>query len=49
LVGHLNRYAPDVSAAERRLQKNPGSSVIDINDYRWEKHCRGLFELPVAA
>ena len=23
--------------------------VIDINDYRWDKHCRGLFELPIAA
>ena len=23
--------------------------VIDINNYRWDKHCRGLFELPVAA
>ena len=25
------------------------SNVIDIKDYRWNKHCRGLFELPVAA
>ena len=24
-------------------------TVISINQYRWEKHCRGLFELPVAA
>ncbi len=24
-------------------------NVIDINQYRWGKHCRGLFELPVAA
>jgi len=23
--------------------------VIDINAYRWRKHCRSLFELPVAA
>jgi len=26
----------------------PGN-VIDIRNYRWEKHCRGLFQLPVAA
>ena len=26
-----------------------GSKVIDISKYRWEKHCRGLFELPIAA
>lgn len=25
------------------------SNVIDIKDYRWNKHCRGLFDLPVAA
>ena len=23
--------------------------VLDLNNYRWEKHCRGLFQLPVAA
>ena len=28
----------------------PGSAeVIDINEYRWQKHCRGLFHIPVAA
>ena len=26
----------------------PGN-VIDLPNYRWEKHCRGLFQLPVAA
>ena len=24
-------------------------NVVDINQYRWQKHCRGLFELPIAA
>jgi transposase InsO family protein len=23
--------------------------IVDINRYRWKQHCRGLFELPVAA
>ena len=23
--------------------------VIDIDSYRWEKHCRGLFQLPAVA
>lgn len=23
--------------------------VVNISDYRWKKHCRGLFQLPVAA
>ena len=24
------------------------NKVADISSYRWEKHCRGLFQLPVA-
>jgi hypothetical protein len=24
-------------------------NIIDIDSYRWKKHCRGLFHLPVAA
>ena len=29
---------------------NPETAkVIDINEYRWQKHCRGLFQLPMAA
>ena len=23
--------------------------VVDVNDYRWKKHCRGLVQLPVTA
>ena len=23
--------------------------VVDVNSYRWERHCRGLFQLPKAA
>ena len=29
--------------------ESANKKVIDINEYRWKKHCRGLFELPVAA
>lgn len=25
------------------------NNVISINNYRWKKHCRGLFEFPIAA
>jgi hypothetical protein len=28
---------------------NTDGKIIDINDCRWDKYCRGLFELPVAA
>ncbi len=24
-------------------------TVVDIDNYRWQQHCRGLFELPIAA
>jgi putative transposase len=27
----------------------PDRKVVDINEYRWKQHCRGLFQLPVAA
>jgi len=26
-----------------------GSRILDINQHQWKKHCRGLFELPIAA
>jgi hypothetical protein len=29
--------------------KNVGGVIIDINSHRWRKHCRGLFQLPMAA
>lgn len=28
---------------------NSGRKVADINQYQWQRHCRGLFELPIAA
>ena len=24
-------------------------NVVDLNSFRWKKHCRGIFQLPVAA
>lgn len=30
-------------------QESDNNYVVDINRYRWKKHCRGLFQLPVAA
>ena len=24
-------------------------NVINLKDYRWKSHCRGLFQLPIAA
>ena len=25
------------------------NNIVDMSQYRWEKHCRGLFQLPMAA
>jgi transposase InsO family protein len=29
--------------------ESDSNNVIDIRSYRWREHCRGLFQLPVAA
>lgn len=28
---------------------NQGQTLAKLNDYRWESHCRGLYQLPAAA
>ena len=33
----------------KQISENIKPDVIDLNNYRWEKHCRGLFHLPIAA
>ena len=38
------------SGREGTTPEDPDSvKVIDMNEYRWLKHCRGLFQLPIAA
>ncbi len=32
-----------------QISKNIESNVIDIEYFRWKSHCRGLFQLPIAA
>ena len=32
-----------------RKADKPSNTVISIDNYRWKKHCHGLFELPLAA
>ena len=36
-----------VSPQQKSQTKSP--EIISIANYRWKKHCRGLFELPKAA
>ena len=42
---HRCHSSRDGTAPVERSNKN----VVDLNCYRWEKHCRGLFQLPIAA
>ncbi len=39
----LDGITPDAKAANR------GRTNAKLNDYRWESHCRGLYQLPAAA
>jgi len=32
-----------------QISENKTPNVIDIKKYHWKKHCRGLFNLPIAA
>ena len=41
----LNRKTPAAMA----FGEEPDEEVVSIDRYRWEKHCNGLYELPVAA
>jgi len=43
--GHLG--IDGISPHQKSDEKS--STVISLNNYRWEKHCRGLFRLPIAA
>ena len=50
---NYQRYYNESRTHSGRDGGTPVDSCIEkfvaINDYRWKKHCRGLFELPVAA
>jgi len=56
LVGHLwvqinnyNKYRAHFGRDGATPIKSANKKVFDINKYRWTKHCRGLFKLPIAA
>ena len=39
----LDGVTPESKAGDRNR------AVADLNNYRWQSHCRGLYQLPVAA
>ena len=46
---YYNKYRTHSGRDGRTPDKTVEQKVVNINQYRWEKHCRGLFQLPVAA
>ncbi len=41
-------YSLDGKTPEEKAGVHP-AEVISLDDYRWQNHCRGLFQTPVAA
>ena len=39
----LGGATPDLKVGDR------DRTLVDLNNYRWQFHCRGLYQLPVAA
>ena len=46
---YYNEYRCHAGRDGRIPDEPVENEVVDISHYRWEKHCRGLFQLPVAA
>ena len=41
----LGGVTPDSKASDDSADDN----VVSLHEYRWKSHCRGLYQLPVAA
>ena len=46
---YFNKHRCHSSRKGATPVESDSGKVIDINQYRWAKHCRGLFQLPAAA
>ena len=46
---YYNKHRTHSGRDGRSPDETVEKKVVNINQYRWEKHCRGLFQLPVAA
>ena len=46
---YYNQYRTHSGRYGETPVESDGGKVVDINHYRWQKHCRGLFQLPMAA
>jgi putative transposase len=46
---YYNQHRCHSSRDVKTPMESGGIKVVDISSYRWEKYCRGLFQLPAAA
>ncbi|MAT93576.1 MAG: hypothetical protein CME59_13345 [Halioglobus sp.] len=46
---YYNEHRCHSSPSGQTPAKSGTNDVVSISSYRWKKHCRGLFQLPVAA
>jgi len=47
--GYYNEHRCHVSRDGDTPVESDDDTIVSLNCYRWKKHCRGLFQLPVAA
>ncbi len=46
---YYNEYRTHTGRDGRTPDKSIEHKVVELSQYRWKIHCRGLFQLPVAA
>jgi putative transposase len=46
---YYNRYRTHAALEGQTPVKTPESRGISLKSYRWKKHCRGLYQTPIAA
>ena len=49
VVGLYNRYRTHSALEGQTPIKHPESKRAELKRYRWQTHCRGLYETPIAA
>jgi transposase InsO family protein len=47
--GYFNEHRTHSGRDGATPGESANNKVVDICNYRWKKHCRGLFELPITA
>ena len=48
-LNYFNHHRVHSGVEGRLPEPNPNKSTLDFGSYRWKRHCRGLYETPIAA